>query len=98
MSGEVAQSVLDRYRALGGAQETPRLRPGKWDFVLEGFVLELDEDLHFNRYRATTLDDPLYDALPTFPLARYRAFSREREVECLSAGSYEWSRNSMMLL
>lgn len=96
MSGQVARQVLDRYRALGGTQESPRLRPGRWDFALEGFVLELDEDLHFNRYRAATLDAPLYEALPAFPLAKYRAFSREREVECLSAGSYggKWTNPS----
>jgi hypothetical protein len=52
-----AASVLDLYSALGGVQLTPKLAPGGWDVVFaDGLLLELDEDMHFNRYRKITLE------------------------------------------
>lgn len=51
-----AEELLHLYRSLGGAQERPDLRSGLWDLVFAGpFLVELDEELHFNRYRAATL-------------------------------------------
>ena len=47
--------VPDTYRALGGLQTAPELRPGSWDLLVDGVLVELDEQLHFNRYRALTL-------------------------------------------
>jgi hypothetical protein len=45
------------YRRLGGLLATPTWRPGGWDLVFGGsLVVELDEELHFNRYRALTLN------------------------------------------
>ena len=49
------------YYVAGGAPSacgpsSPRFRPGRWDLVFEeDLVVELDEELHFNRYRASTL-------------------------------------------
>lgn len=59
------QEILRLYRALGGALDAPRLRPGPWDCVLEGgLIVELDESQHFNRYRGKTLEPAWAQRLP----------------------------------
>ena len=56
LSADAHESVINLYRALGGRSDVPRLRPGAWDLSFEdGLVVELDEELHFNRYRGQTL-------------------------------------------
>jgi hypothetical protein len=78
------------YRALGGAGLEPRVRPGAWDIVVDGIAVELDEELHFNRYRGLTLTSRLYEDLPTAPFdsGLYARLCREREPECLRAGAW----------
>jgi len=52
-------------------QDAPTFRPGGWDLPFRGpLLVELDEELHFNCYRATTLEasweaDLPWTALPT---------------------------------
>ncbi|MFD1720328.1 DUF7255 family protein [Amnibacterium endophyticum] len=75
------------YRKLGGVDESPAFRPGVWDIVLEdGAVLELDEELHFNRFRATTLGERGFERLPW--AADYGRYASHREHECLRAGQW----------
>lgn len=84
---QVAQrDVLTTYRKLGGIQTTPSLRPGSWDLVVDGVLVELDEQLHFNRYRALTLQVASYADLPRFPLTAYLAMCAAREGDCLKHG------------
>lgn len=54
------------FGALGGeADRFPERGPGRWDLVTaEGLVVELDEEQHFNRYRAATLAVLTDAALP----------------------------------
>lgn len=41
------------------------LRPDAWDLAFrDGIVAELDEDVHFNRYRARTLEERWEQTLP----------------------------------
>lgn len=84
----------DLYRKLGGVQTQPRLAPGKWDLAFADLVVELDEELHFNRYRCATLSDEWTKALPWS--ADYRRFSAEYEGECIRAGSWgkRWTTDS----
>lgn len=74
--------VLDLYRHLGGVQPAPSLQPGKWDLAFDGLVVELDEQFHFNRYRATTLAAPWEPGLPW--ASAYRVYCAEHERECLA--------------
>jgi len=71
------------YRSLGGAQAEPVLRPGAWDLAFtNGMVIELDEELHFNRHRALALS-------PEVPWADdYLRFSLTHESNCLQAGRW----------
>jgi len=79
--------VLDLYRQLGGQHETPALRPGSWDLQVDDVLVELDEQLHFNRYRAVTLQSRAYRSLPSFPLLAYQQFCETWEGACLKSGS-----------
>ena len=59
MPAQVQADLHDLYRTLGGMNPNPSFRPGSWDLAFaDGLVVELDEELHFNRYRAHTLQPP----------------------------------------
>ena len=82
-------SFSSSYRRLGGQQEQPEFRPGAWDLVFAGgLVVELDEELHFNRYRLLTLTSSWSDRLPW--TEDYQRLCIEREGDCLRAG--QWGR------
>ena len=52
-----ASWVLETYKQLGGVLDMPTLKPLGWDIpTTSGLIVELDEEQHFNRYRATTLN------------------------------------------
>lgn len=78
--------AIDVYRQLGGVQTHPRLAPGKWDLSFQDLVVELDEELHFNRYRLMTFSPSWSDALPWS--RDYRGFCSDHESSCVSAGSW----------
>jgi hypothetical protein len=67
-----------------------------WDIEWNGIAVELDECLHFNRYRGLTLMSGSYALLRAFPLDTYQRFCTEYEDTCLQAGSYggKWSNSS----
>jgi hypothetical protein len=92
---ERREEILELYRRLGGLQAAPSLQPGKWDLVFgDGSVLELDEELHFNRYRALTLTTSWSAGLPW--TEDYLRYCTEREGECLAAGGWgrRWTNES----
>jgi hypothetical protein len=78
--------TIDMYRQLGGVGTHPRLAPGKWDLSFQDLVVELDEELHFNRYRLATFSRGWSDALPWS--GEYREFCSAHESSCVSAGSW----------
>lgn len=89
----LTDEVESLYRQLGGAQAAPRLRPGTWDFTFEGWVVELDEENHFNRYRAQTLESPSYEQFGAFDRPAYRTYCDRFEAECSTHGGY-WVNSS----
>jgi len=81
------------YRELGGVLPTCPLRVGPWDIEVGDVALELDEEQHFNRYRAVTLGSSAYDVIPNFPLVSYRQFCKLHESDCsvkCAAGERYW--------
>lgn len=87
--------LLELYRSLGGKEREPTLRPGAWDLVFRGAVfVELDEELHFNRYRRLTLEPEWAALLPWH--ADYLRFTLDHEHECLAAGRWgkRWTNES----
>jgi hypothetical protein len=89
-----AEELLDIYRTLGGVLERPALRPGAWDLSVGGILIELDEELHFNRYRKATLLSSWASSLPWTP--SYVHACDTKEGQCLRAGSWgkRWSNLS----
>lgn len=89
-----AQWVEAVYEALGGTGSCWNIR-----FELpEGLETEevrltLDGPLQFNRYRAISLQSPLYEVYEPTWLSSYRRHCQSAERECLKAGSRQgiWS-------
>ena len=51
LSSELYFEIERIYKELGGTQEEPPLKFGAWDISTPKFIMELDEENHFNRYR-----------------------------------------------
>lgn len=91
-SERTTDQVMDLYRELGGVQTAPKLAPGSWDIAYsDGLVVELDEDMHFNRYRHTTLDAPWSLQLPW--TKDYRGYCIRGEVHS-GTGGRRWTNPS----
>jgi hypothetical protein len=91
----VRTELLGLYRQLGGTAPTPLLRPGSWDLAFtDGLVVELDEELHFNRYRAATLAASWEVGLPW--TKTYLSHCAQHEHECWDAGRWgsRWTNPS----
>jgi hypothetical protein len=89
------RELLALYRSLGGLLKRPTWRPGVWDLSFGGpLVVELDEQLHFNRYRARTLDTSWSSALPWTHI--YRSYCVRYEERCLrdGRGQQRWTNPS----
>lgn len=87
LSGDLVDDLVDIYRSFGGGEPTGSLRPGPWDIVLAGgLLLELDEELHFNRYRRATFERSWSDRVPW--RQPYVDLCKEHERACLRAGSW----------
>lgn len=91
VAGDLDHTVVHIYGKLGGLQEQPRVAPGPWDIQFDDIAVELDEENHFNRYRATTLDANTYERLTHFEPSEYRLWCARDESRCLIYGGY-WQR------
>ena len=60
---EQAEIVKQVYWMLGGVLPSPPVNLRAWDIEFDRMAVELDGCLHFNRYRASTLDAPNYAKL-----------------------------------
>jgi hypothetical protein len=92
---DLRSDISSVYKSLGGVGDF-KLNLRSWDIAFEGIAIELDEYLHFNRYRFRTLESSLYTRLPGFPLEEYVKYCSDHEGRCLSAGSYggRWTNKS----
>ncbi|MGV0788372.1 hypothetical protein ABQF33_15805 [Mycolicibacterium sp. XJ2] len=84
---DASERAADLFQSLGGQMPMPHLRPGSWDLAFEdGLVVELDEELHFNRYRAQTVQSQWATALPW--RETYLDLCRDFEEKCVAAGKW----------
>jgi hypothetical protein len=69
---------------------------GKFDIKLNGGYIEVDEELHFNKYRLITLNSKIYKNSKILNLENYKKFCTEYEEKCLKAGNYgkKWKNDS----
>ena len=82
------------YESFGGRLTPAALLPGAWDLAVDGLLVELDEELHFNRYRRLTLAEDWATELPW--TANYRRLCSDFESRCVAAGSWgsRWTNSS----
>lgn len=87
--------IMDIYKKLGGIQESFPINYS-WDIKYPDFIIELDEELHFNRYRLITLNSSIYDGYRYFSTDKYKEYCQLYEKKCLSSGKYgnKWMSNS----
>lgn len=91
----VRAEVAASYRGLGGVLDIQDFKSGKWDIVCKsGLTIEVDEELHFNEYRAMTLHRSWSHQLPW--RESYLAFSDRFRETCFRAGGYggKWQNPS----
>ncbi|PTT66999.1 DUF7255 family protein [Arthrobacter sp. HMWF013] len=92
LPGSIREEILGVYLGLNGVPDERDFVSGAWDFQVDGALLvEFDEDLHFNRYRASTIPTGSGCSLPW--ASSYGLYSIEREDMCLRAGKhgYKWA-------
>lgn len=82
----LAGEALTIYHRLGGVHDVPPVHPGAWNIACGDLVIELDEEWHFNRYRAFTLESPSYRKMG-FPVDLYQGFCVRYEPQCIQAAS-----------
>ncbi len=75
--------LIKVYNALGGCLKDVPVRFGSWDIITDNFIIELDEEQHFNRYRKATLESPLYDNYKWFDVETYKSYCTLKEDKCL---------------
>src|SRR5437867_1256328 len=88
VSAGYAEEAMRVYQALGGILNRFPDNVGPWDVVLNGVVIELDEERHFNRYRRATLDSSIYDEALGFDCSDYIRYCEQNEQQCLKAASH----------
>lgn len=88
--------IQNIYNNLGGKLDPLPLRYGPWDISTQNFILELDEERHFNRYRLLTLDSKIYDNLSLFSVSNYKSYCINKEDKCKKTASWgkNWKNNS----
>ena len=96
LADDLAERIEAELEALGGDRRAAAgLRPGSWDLAFDGGLLvELDEELHFNRYRRQTLQAPWARALPWTDA--YLEYCDTEEERCLTAAKWgkRWTNPS----
>lgn len=84
----LAGEIFDLYHRIGGKLADPAFRPGAWDLPYSNVIVELDEDMHFNRYRALTLEARFAAVLPWAAAYRKHAGGHEGRA---GTGGRRWT-------
>ncbi len=96
LSSEQKQELKNVYNSLGGKLFKIPLRFGPCDIVTPNFIIELDEEQHFNRYKKLTLSSSIYSDTSWFNKNQYQIYCDRHEARCLSKakhGGY-WTNSS----
>lgn len=80
--------IIAVYRRLGGILPKAPVNVGSYDIDTPDFIIELDEENHFNRYRLSTLDSYIYTHNGNICLESYKKFCKSFEGRCLTYGKY----------
>lgn len=88
------KQILSVYRQLGGVLDIYPIRFGDFDIITDEYFIELDEENHFNRYRAITLKSNFYSNNLNFSTQRYFEYCYNFENKCGKSGGFWFSTNS----
>lgn len=89
-SSDFEYELLKVYQELGGIRPQYPIDnnlESRWDIEINGFVIELDEEQHFNRYRKVTLQSSAYEKIP-FTQIEYAELCENKEEQCLGRAGY----------
>ena len=96
LNSKYHRQIMDIYVMLGGLlREYPTAYRG-FDIQCANFIVELDEERHFNRYRNMTLNSELYLNFTKFDVLNYKKYCVEKEARCLKAATLgnNWENES----
>jgi len=83
LTSEYSDHIFDIYSKLKGQLVEPPTNIRSWDVSTKDFIIELDEESHFNRYRLATLESNFYRNYEYFSLNDYKKYCIEKEIICL---------------
>ena len=83
LSDTAKKEIIRMYQSLGGILVNPPTRFGSWDIITPNFIIEFDEEQHFNRYRYQTLQSNIYLENSNFTIENYKQFCTIYENNCL---------------
>lgn len=89
LKGKGEDLLGEVFRELGGTGSPPILEKLKFDFKINRTVFLYDDEVHFNRYRLTSIKSAIYDHFSYPWRDTYLRLCRTFEKECLKAGSQE---------
>lgn len=85
------KEIEEMYLLLGGIQKYYPTGYKGYDLQSENFIIELDEERHFNRYRLLTLKSNFYSNHESFIVDDYIDFCTKYENCCLASAN--WKKN-----
>lgn len=90
------EEIKKIYKELGGVLPDVNYNFRGYDIELPNFIIELDEELHFNRYRRVTLNSSVYNNFFNFEVNKYKNWCIEHEKECIKKGKGQqrWQNSS----
>lgn len=96
INSDFRATIQEVYSELNGKILIPPTRFGPWDIDLKEFVIELDEERHFNRYRFSTLNSNFYKYCSCFEVDKYKDYCLNFEKECLKSAAWggSWKNDS----
>ena len=91
---EYYADALKIYKNLGGVLPEIPVKAGPYDIDTREFIIELDEENHFNRYRLATLDSVIYQENKNLDVAKYKICCRQYEDKCRCTPLGYWENPS----
>ena len=89
LQGKEKDLLEEVFRELGGLGAPVILDKLTFDFKINGFLFLLDDEVHFNRYRLSTLKTNIYSTFSFEWIEVYKRLCRTYERESLKAGLSE---------
>lgn len=89
LKGKGEALLAEAFASLGGKGQPILLDNLKFDFKINRFLFLYDDEVHFNRYRLTTLKTDIYGVFSFYWSEAYKRQCRTFEKECLKVGLQE---------